>query len=110
MEMGTRYSRACCEIIAGEGGMSGLMRLLRVLNRSKWVLTLRAAARAAQLGACAVVLCVCGDAPCDDSATLPGTAASGTPPPLLQPLGGDPVLQVLCLVPRVHRAWCLVHQ
>ncbi|KAF5841190.1 hypothetical protein DUNSADRAFT_14021 [Dunaliella salina] len=35
MELGTHYSRACCEIIAAEGGVSGLMRLIRVLNRSK---------------------------------------------------------------------------
>jgi len=35
MELGTHYSRACCEIIAAEGGVSGLMRLVRVLNRSK---------------------------------------------------------------------------
>jgi len=35
LELGTHYSRACCQIIAAEGGVSGLLRLIRVLNRSK---------------------------------------------------------------------------
>jgi hypothetical protein len=35
MATGTRWSAACCEVIALEGGVAALLRLMRSLNRSK---------------------------------------------------------------------------
>jgi hypothetical protein len=35
LEVGTCYSVRCCELIALEGGVTALLRLIRGLNRSK---------------------------------------------------------------------------
>lgn len=35
IEFSTRYSPACCELIAGSGGVGALLRLARGCNRSK---------------------------------------------------------------------------